>query len=301
MTESSIPTEIHIVGGIDDRYAQHLGVTFASILANVSPGITVHLYVLSAALSLDNRQRLEKTAVDLGASIRFLTVDASLFDHLPITGHINKAMYLRLAIPDTLPAHVEKAIYLDSDIVVTENIAKLWSTDIGQFAVGAVHDEFASYRCRSLSLPEGQYFNSGVMLMNLSRWRTESIGAKVLAYVAGRGRTLHFPDQDALNAVLAHDWLELPSTWNADMKYWTSEKPPAIIHYTDVCKPWSRECRHRFKGEYYRYLRLTEWRSFKPTINWKVVGIQIIRRIKIAIKHVIPNRILSAIKGRVTG
>ena len=302
MPIASVAKEIHDVGGVDDRYAQHLAATFASVMANHRRGATIRFYVLSTGLLPDNERKLASTVEKFGASVRFVKVDGASFADFPVTGHINRAMYLRLAIPRALPEDVGKVLYLDSDTIVTEDIAEVWETDIAGVALAAVRDTWAYYRCDSLGLSPGAYFNSGVLLLNVARWRTEAIDIKVLAYIAERGEKLHFPDQDALNAVLSGDWLELPHRWNAvDMKLWTETKPPSIIHYTDVSKPWHRDNQHRFKREYYRYLRLTEWRAYKPAIDWKVVGIRLFRATKNVAKRMIPKKVLIAIKGREVG
>ncbi|RKP53193.1 glycosyltransferase family 8 protein [Cohnella endophytica] len=293
--------EIHVVAGVDNNYAQHLGVTFASLLANVPQETSVRLYIVHSGLSVDNQSKLESTFKRFGADIRFIAIDGALFERFPTTGHINRAMYLRLTIPEALPPTVSKVIYLDSDIVVTENIAELWDTELGDKAIAAVGDHFAEYRCSSLRIPEGRYFNSGVLVMNLTKWREQSLAKKVIDYISHYDAKLHFPDQDALNALLFDDWVEVPHKWNADTKKWEGQRPPAIIHYTDISKPWHFDNYHRYKNEYYKYLRMTEWRNYRQEVNWGVVGIRIIRLIKWSAKRFLPKKVIILMKRREIG
>jgi len=50
------------------------------------------------------------------------------------------SIYIRLFLPFFLPQHVKKAIYLDADMLVLEDVAKLWNTDIGEKIVAGVVD-----------------------------------------------------------------------------------------------------------------------------------------------------------------
>ncbi|MFC5472183.1 glycosyltransferase family 8 protein [Cohnella suwonensis] len=286
--------EIHIVGAIDNIYSQHLGVAFASMLINMSPGTMAYLYVLSAGLTEENKAKLKKTVSRFaGACIQFIHVDGSIYEQFIVSGQITRATYLRLAIPDALPTTIQKVIYMDSDVVVTGNIVELWDTDLRGHAIAAVIDPHCAYlRCKALQIPEKVYFNNGIMVMNLTKWREESISRKITDYTIRNTKSMVFPSQDPMNAVLYNDWLELPPTWNGHtsiMKEWKDSNPPAVIHYTDVSKPWHLDNFHPYKNEYYKYKRLTEWRSSKPEINLN-------RMMTRLMKKVLPRPVKKAVK-----
>jgi lipopolysaccharide biosynthesis glycosyltransferase len=283
MDNSLYGKEIHVVGAIDNMYAQHLGVTFASMLMNLSPGTTAHLYVLSAGLNEENKSKLEKTVNRFaGACIQFITVDGSIYEEFIVSGQITRATYLRLAIPDALPPNIQKVIYLDSDVVVTGNIVEMWNTDLRGHAIAAVVDPYCAYRCKDLQIPEKVYFNNGIMVMNLTKWREESISKKIMEYTTRNTKSMVFPSQDPMNAMLYNDWLELSPTWNGHtsiMKEWTDSNPPAIIHYTDISKPWHLDNFHPYKKEYYKYKRMTEWKSYGPEINLNRIMIRMVKKV----------------------
>jgi lipopolysaccharide biosynthesis glycosyltransferase len=292
MNEQLRSEEIHIVGAVDNNYAQHLGVTFTSMLMNIPPGTFAHLYVISTGITEENQYKLERTVSRFNARIQFIRVESAPYEVFYTSGHISKAAYLRFAIPDVLPLSVQKVIYLDGDIVVNGNIVELWETDLRGHAIAAVSDSFMYFRCKDLQIPEGVYFNSGIMIMNLSKWREEALTRRAMDYIARCTITLACHDQDVLNALLFDDWLELPPTWNAHtviVNEWKDSNPPAIIHYTDVSKPWHFDNFHRYKKEYYNYIKMTEWKSYRPEINLNRIMVRVA-------KKVLPKPVKRAIK-----
>jgi lipopolysaccharide biosynthesis glycosyltransferase len=241
MDDQSNEKGIHVASLGDDNYAQHLGVTFTSLLMNLSSDTNIHLYVLSTRLNKENKSKLETIASHFGARIQFIELDGAPYAEFSTSGHLNRETYLRLAVPDVVPSSIQKIILLDSDVVVTGNIAEMWELDLKGHAIGAVSDVGGAFRCKELQIPEGVYFNAGIYVMNLQKWRDKSIGSKVMDYLVRNKKGLIFHDQDALNAVLYNDWLELSPKWNVQPqmlrdKIERKDLPsPAIIHYTGSC------------------------------------------------------------------
>ena len=152
------------------------------------------------------------------------------------------------------------------------------STDISDFIIGAVQNDGLYYQQR-LGMPEESlFFNSGVMLINLPKWRELNIQQKLINYIDNHFDVMLRNDQDALNAVLHNDWLTLNPQWNTHLYFFTSPhlcrynqgllkkilKDPAVVHFTTQNKPWFYAVKHPFKGQYYKYLKLTEWKNYKP-------------------------------------
>ncbi|MEC4813806.1 MAG: glycosyltransferase family 8 protein, partial [Scytonema sp. PMC 1069.18] len=192
-----------------------------------------------------------------------------------------------------LPKHFKKAIYLDSDMVVTGNLAELWDIDIQDNYILAVQDDIQLYVSMSDGLknykelgisPDYKYFNAGLLVINLEKWRAENIGKKVLEHVQ-KYRGIVRDDQDGLNAILAGKWGELHPKWNQmpkiyDYASW-EESPhakdiyeelihhPGIIHYTNTPKPWyaglKAECTHPKKSLFFHYLDMTAWSGWRDT------------------------------------
>ena len=92
--------------------------------------------------------------------------------------------------------------------------------------------------------PETPYVNSGVLLIDVERWRAEGIGRAVLVDIAEHRSLYRWMDQDGLNAVLANRWALLPPEWNLQLGSKVYRRnPPAletvgICHFTGIWKPW---------------------------------------------------------------
>ena len=128
--------------------------------------------------------------------------DPSPFHGLQRSSAITRTAYARLTLGSVLPKQVARCIYLDCDLVVQRDIVDLWETDLQDFALGAVDnalwDDPRSYQ-RRLGLKNPSYFNSGVLLVDVDRWRAERIGKRALEFAQKAGDLLILHDQDALN------------------------------------------------------------------------------------------------------
>ncbi len=166
--------------------------------------------------------------------------------------------------------------------MVKDCLLTLWDMPLGNHPVAAVEEpHFARHHV--LGLPIGTpYFNSGVMLINLAAWRQTQVSEQAIQFLQDHPNKIEFWDQDALNVVLAGEWLPLHPRWNQQTIHFEPHKhcfpldgqvleeclmQPAIIHYTAKFKPWHYWCEHPLKAEYYRYLRLTPWKNFQLPEN----------------------------------
>ena len=121
------------------------------------------------------------------------------------------------------------------------------------------------------------YINSGMMLINLKRWREDDFFKKAQQLACEKGASvLKNHDQDIINAIYHGQILMLPFRYNLleyylyveewlylDHKYYPEIveacKTPAIIHFCMPQKPWHYECINPFKDLYYKYRKMTPW------------------------------------------
>ncbi len=109
-------------------------------------------------------------------------------------------------------------MYLDADILVLDDLESLWETDLEGAVVGAVLDGLDPKLKHGdpgfEEVPRVQdYFNSGVLLIDLGRWREERISERALELLINHPQSL-FSDQDALNIVCDGRWKKLDPRWN---------------------------------------------------------------------------------------
>ena len=270
---------IKIIFGVDGSYSQHLAVTLASLLEN-NPAQRFDILVVTLNMAEADRWKLAALAARFSnVELTFQPFDISRYSHFRTDNHISHASYLRIFIPQILPESVEKVLYLDCDLVVRHDIAALWATDLGDKVLGAVRNPFF-VRHDDLEMPQGaDYFNAGVLLMNLKRWRELDGTDRLIRFIEAHHDHLWAHDQDALNAVFCGEIREMAPHWNFQTAMLWSEpdglslsypdfrrllEDPGIVHYTTPSKPWHFANLHPYKDTYYQYLARTPYSDFQP-------------------------------------
>jgi len=279
---ASIPT----LFCINARYAKHAAVCMVSLLEN-NPATFFDLVVVSTGDLGGAAAKLRRTlAAYPNCALKTVRFDARSSIKLPVRAHYSIDNYTRLWVAEFFPAAVAKVLYLDSDMIVTGDIGGLWRAALGDAVLGAVTIP-GSTRCAAFGIPERYgYFNSGVMLIDLARWRREQIFARLIDYLAAHSDKIVDADQDVLNACLYDRRLPLPYIYNAIAPFFFDYHPMGmteaeivavaaqarIIHFNGASKPWSYLCRHPRRAEYWHYLARTEWRDDGPEdrnlANW---------------------------------
>lgn len=254
---------MNIIFSSDDNFAQHLGVTICSLFEN-NTGYNFNIYVIDGGISDENKKRLSYLEKKYNFSIIYLVPDNKLFENVYISGHISKATYYRLSIGELLPKSVDKIIYLDCDIVVIGKIIEMWNIDIDNNILGAVTEKgFVDFAKLGIDSKEN-YFNAGILLINLKKWRKQEIGRKCFDFIKNDYDKIVLHDQDTLNGVLRGNWKKLDSRFNMMVQDKKIILNPVIIHYNSWVKPWNYLCNHPQKYLYYKYLHLIPWRDYRP-------------------------------------
>ena len=267
-----------VVCSADNGFAMPLAVTLYSALSNYRGSPTLRVYIIDGGIRAANRGRVDRILERLGAVAEWLEPDWQPVRHLPISEQYPASTYLRLLIPTFLPKSLEKAIYLDSDLIVHGNIADLWDVDLDRKALLAAQDkgvptvgaQFGLANYSELGLdPSAMYFNSGVLVFDLRAWRERALAERVLKYVAAHPNEIWFGEQHALNAILAGDWGALEAKWNQQVWAWeehdAGEYPPGILHFVSTSKPWTPTGAHWTNFLFDRYLKQSGWYS---TAEW---------------------------------
>jgi lipopolysaccharide biosynthesis glycosyltransferase len=270
----------------DDRYAAPLAVMVRSLLDNLGPGRRAILHVLDGGIAPENRRKAMASWDLARAEVRWLPGPFSRVARLKPWESFGPTTFFRIVLADVLARDFRRAIYLDSDLLVLGDLGEIWDADLCGRPLGAVEDVFRRMAeglpsWRELGLdPEARYFNAGVMLVDLERWREERIGAAVLEAVERHAPLFRWHDQDALNATLAGRWLDLDPHWNVGIEsfwprtwmgstysreaYESLVARPKIVHFCGVPKPWSPGSDHPRRDLYFRYLDRTDWSGWRP-------------------------------------
>ncbi len=254
--------EIYVAVTIDLPYIQHLGVMLCSLFEN-NKARKFHIFVLSESFSFVQARRLRRLSRMYNATLVFIEIEVKQLMRLKVDLHASPANYYRLLLPNLLPENLSKVLYLDSDIIIKTNIDELWQTDINEHYLAATKEP--SYDCSYLGFAiEDNYFNSGVMLINLEKWRKNEVGRLVIEFVKQNPDKIKFWDQDGLNFILKDKWLQISQKWNQTSVVFegNSSTQASVIHYTGSLKPWNYHCQHPLRKEYFYYIKKTPWKNF---------------------------------------
>lgn len=237
---------------IDDGYAPYLHVALISLIKNASKDRRYKIIVVYQELNEENRNNLAKLVEDYpNFEMEFKFMKQSLdmitdrIENRLRSDYFTMTIYFRIFIPDMYPEY-DKAIYIDSDIIVPGDISELYDIDMHDNLIGVVTDgsvndvpELQRYMTESLGLKLGDYFNSGMLLMNMKELRNVHLAEHFL-YLLNK---YHFdcvaPDQDYLNSMCYGKIEYLDSCWDAMPNRNKPEiENPKIIHYNLFDKPW---------------------------------------------------------------
>ena len=255
-----------------------------SLLKN-HPGQRLKIYLLVGNADRGWITPLLQMIENSGSEAVLKVLDDSLFKHLKLNLHFTPATYFRILAADLFEE--DKIIYLDSDLLVTGSLMEVWNTELENYPIAAVHDPFVNDLERLELMPEQGYFNSGVMLLNLDRWRAMGLGQKVLDYIKTHPERIQFADQCGFNAILKGDWKKLAPKWNVQTAFTEADSnahlrqnfsvydlqeamaEPKVVHFTGVLKPWNLGSKHPFKALFWKYLNESPFRRNLP-LNFSI-------------------------------
>ena len=259
---------INICFACYDNYAQHTGVVISSVLQNYRGNFTLNFFVVYSYISPENIEKLKKVAETSISHIEFVFVDREKFASL--CGSANERFlpecFLKLKMADFLKG-LDKVIFLDSDIVVLGDISELWNTDVDNYSIAAVRD-FADLSHLADITGGHEYFNSGILVINLKKWRDENIEERLFNFLKDYPDRMVWNDQDLLNGVLYNEVKYLDDGWDFQYNVDNPEIDEKIvsteiklIHYVTRNKPWSAgHFSYKFRDKYLYYLMKTPWR-----------------------------------------
>lgn len=238
---------VEIFYACDEGFMKYLAVSLSSLIRHRDEKREYNVHILCTSVGEDMAAILREMC-PVGVNISFEKVCegfSALEGRLPIRDYYSKTTYFRFLIPDCFPS-VKKAIYIDADTVVREDISRLYDTELSDFAVGACHEQvmiqtdvFGRYTEEVLGIDRMAFFNAGVMLINCEQWRRLKILERFTRLV-GEYEFKVTQDEDYLNVLLKDRVLFLDGRWNAElaMRLDFPIEEAYILHYIMTAKPW---------------------------------------------------------------
>lgn len=247
---NKVRKEIPIFFSTDDNYVPFLTVALHSIVENASKEYDYKIIILNSELKEESVKQILAFENE-NFKVEFADVNKKIKDvaknmTLGLRDYYSNSIYYRIFIPSLFPDY-DKALYLDADIVVIDDISKLYFEELGNNLLGAItddvvngNDSFKKYSETVLGIKPTQYFNSGILVMNLKELRKFEIENKFVHLIGTYNFDTIAPDQDYLNYLcrgkvkyIHKGWDKMPMEDND-----FSDDDLHLIHYNMFRKPW---------------------------------------------------------------
>lgn len=258
--------EIPVFFAIDDRYIPFLAVSIQSLIDNSSKENKYAIKILYTNVSKENMSKIKKYEKE-NINIEFVDLNSQLEEiknKLYTRNYFSNTTYFRLFIPELYPQY-DKALYLDSDTAILKDVADLYNEDIGENLVAAVPDGavqtieiFQEYVEKVVGVIDyNNYFNAGILLMNLEELRKYKFQEKFL-YLLEKVKFEVAQDQDYLNRLCKGRVKLLDFAWNRMPIMGESDKEINIVHYNLGLKPWHFD-NVPYQEYFWKYAEKTEF------------------------------------------
>lgn len=266
----NIKQEIPIFFSCDDNYVPYLAVAIRSLIDHTTQNNIYRIIILNTGITESNQKKLKLMETE-NVKINFENISKSLQNidnelKFRLRDYYSIAIYYRLFIPSLFPMY-EKAIYLDADMIILDDVAKLYEINMKDNLLIATTDStvndteiFKKYSKIALGIEPKKYINSGMLVMNLRGMRQEKIEKKFIYLLVKYNLEVIAPDQDYLN-VLCKDRIKyIEEAWDKMPDFGTkiSQNDLHIIHYNMTRKPWHYDD-VPYSDVFWQYAKKTEY------------------------------------------
>ena len=258
---------VRVFYAIDSRFVNYALVSIRSLMDHVSYNRNYRIHILHMGIESALQNKILRLQTIDNVEITFEDVSdyaETVKDKLPIRDYYSLSTYYRIFLSEMFPEY-QKALYIDADTIVLDDVAKLYDTELGSYFLAGTRDSVvtdipaaAEYVEKCLGISSSLYFCAGVVLMNCEAFRDHFILDKFIQLVHSYTFKVA-QDQDYLNVILKDHVLFIDRRWNVEIA--TEIKIPfkdfGILHYNFAQKPWHyRDSKYGFV--FWQYAKETE-------------------------------------------
>lgn len=256
---------MNIFFSVNNAYTEQLLVAMISVVENNKADINFHILSNDFSEASKTKVNVLKNKYKNIGGVYYYFVDKSKFDGFRINAdYITIETYYRFLIADLVP-NIDKALYLDADLVINGNINDFYNTNLDGYYCAGIRDlyiERINHKGKIGLSPKDLYVNAGVLLFNLAKIRQDNMIYKLLDDGINLASKVSFADQDIINISFKDKIKEVDSIYNFTSANVGSEKgkrsKAVIIHCTGEKKPWQKTCKHRLKWIWKKYFRISQ-------------------------------------------
>lgn len=271
---------LNVMYSTDENYAQHAIASIISLLEKNKKFDDIYIYIVENEIYEETKKYIEKIVEEFGRKVIFINIK-DICKNLKTKDDFPVSAYARLFISniDNID-NIEKILYLDCDTIVNESLEDLWNINIDNYLVAGVQDNPAMYMSTIIGMTEDdRYLNSGVLLINLKKWKQENIEKHFMTFIDMYKGCVPHHDQGVINGVCKNKILVISPKYNVmpemiylgkdkimklyninnyyeDKEIVEAKEKPVIIHYISKFynRPWNKSCTHPYKELYTFYL-----------------------------------------------
>ena len=253
---------MNIAINVNDAYIPCAMVMLQSLFEN-NPECSIVVHLLHASVSETELEKFRRYINSQNGELKVYTIDTAVFQKFPDVGRWSVETYFRLLLPEVMPVQIKKVLYLGADIIVNGSIKELYNMDFGKYCIiacpnmdCAVDAEERNKRWNRKG--QLQYFNAGVMLLNLEKMRKRCSIEKYCSIIRKAPDDFPMLDQDLLNYVFGNDVSYVPALKynyiiapNSELE----EGSTIIYHFGTKDKPWQKMGAEKYYEIWWQYAR----------------------------------------------
>lgn len=261
-------TCIPIVLCFDAAYANWAAVTIYSAFTNSKT--TLKFYCLVPKSEQGKLGAIEHLRNKFKIEIEIIYFDIDLFQNWSVVGHFSPVVYSKFLIPELVKE--KKVIYLDSDILVLNDLSELYQTELNGYAIAGVLDTYGEKYSAVPRDTNDSYINTGVLLLDLNLLRRDNFIEKCTKIYHEFSDILKMVDQCVINKYAENKKVILDKKWNTQVvsnttsiNEWNEHKEQSsIIHFIFNIKPWMSWCNPLIFRFYCSYANKIEFPNLNP-------------------------------------
>lgn len=267
---------MNIMYSTDENYSKICLSSIRSVLEKNKKVEELKIYIIDNNILKDTRKEIENVIKKYERKCFFIPCE-EICKNVKKNNEFPISAYARLFVQDNIKEN--KIIYLDCDTIVKKDLTELWNIDLKDNWIAGVQDPLPEYLKKAIEMnSKERYINSGVLVINLKKWRHIDFKTKVIQYMKDHNNNVVHHDQGIINGICNGKILYLEPKFNLmpemitmsskqikklyKMKDFYTEQQlkeartnPTIIHY--ICKfynrPWFKECTHPYKDSFLKY------------------------------------------------
>lgn len=281
--------EINIALASDENYAPHMATNMVSICIN-NPHLFIRFHIADGGISESGKDRIRDIQSKyLNCQIFFYDISDKYIKSRFACGQLfqdrSLSAYSRLFLPEFIDDSIDRLIYLDADGIVVGSLEELITISMGNIVAGVLDTISVADRISVGLKPTDNYICSGMLLIDLSRWRGQDITNRLVEFVEKYNGQIKAMDQGAINGYFKGNidiihpkfncmtlFYRHSSTHLAKLGAWEKYyddnlikeaiENPVFIHFTPAytARPWQKHCTHPEKERYLFYRQLSGFR-----------------------------------------